>query len=75
MISNSIDFLFKILSQIVVKTLEIMFTVKAISKIYPACQTDDNGIKPGSDLNNADKRDAEPSRAEVWGIKEYVFDV
>ena len=45
------------------------------SKIYPACQTDDNGIKPGSDLNNADKRAAEPSRAEVWGIKEYVFDV
>ena len=50
-----------------------MFTVKAFSKIYPACQTDDNGIKPGSDLNNADKRAAEPSRAEVWGIKEYVF--
>ena len=47
-----------------------MFTVKAFSKIYPACQTDDNGIKPGSDLNNADKRAAEPSRAEVWGIKE-----
>ena len=52
-----------------------MFTVKAFSKIYPACQTDDNGIKPGSDLNNADKRAAEPSRAEVWGIKECVFDV
>ena len=52
-----------------------MFTVKAFSKIYPACQTDDNGIKPGSDLNNADKRAAEPARAEVWGIKEYVFDV
>ena len=67
--------MFKILSQIVVKTLEIMFTVKAFSKIYRACQTDDNGIKPGSDLNNADKRAAEPSRAEVWGIKEYVFDV
>ena len=52
-----------------------MFTVKAFSKIYPACQTDDNGIKPGSDLNNADKHAAEPSRAEVWGIKAYVFDV
>ena len=52
-----------------------MFTVKAISKIYPACQTDDNGIKPGSDLHNADKHAAEPSRAEVWGMKEYVFDV
>ena len=46
-----------------------MFTVKAFSKIYPACQTDDNGIKPGSDLNNADKRAAEPSRAEVLGHK------
>ena len=67
--------MFKILSQIVVKTLESMFTVKAFSKIYPACQTDDNGIKPGSDLNKADKRAAEPARAEVWGIKEYVFDV
>ena len=47
-----------------------MFTVKAFSKIYPACQTDDNGIKPGSDLNNADKR-----AALLWGIKEDVFDV
>ena len=75
MISPKILFLFKILSQMLVKTLEIMFTVKAFSKIYPACQTGDNGIKPGSDLNNADKRAAEPSRAEVWGIKEYVFDV
>ena len=39
------------------------------SKIYPAYQTDENGIKPGSHLNNADKRLAEPSRAEVLGIK------
>ena len=31
--------------------------------------TDDNGIKPGSNLTNADKRAAEPSRAEVLGIK------
>ena len=52
-----------------------MFTVKAFSKIFPACQTDDNGIKPRGDWNNADKRAAEPSKAEVWGIKEYVFDV
>ena len=41
----------------------------ASSKIYPACQTDENGIKPGSNLNNADKRVAEPSRAEFLGIK------
>ena len=38
----------------------------AFIKIYPACQTDENGIKPGS--NNADKRVAEPSRTEFLGI-------
>ena len=38
--------------------------VVAFSKTYPECQTDDNGIKPGSNLTNADKRAAEPSRAE-----------
>ena len=41
----------------------------AFSKIYPACQTDENGIKPGRNLNNADKRVAEPSRTEFLGIK------
>ena len=46
-----------------------MFMAIAFSKIYPACQTDENGIKPGSNLNNADKLVAEPSRAEFWGIK------
>ena len=40
-----------------------------VSKIYPACHTDVNGIKPGSNLNNADKRLAEPSGAEFFGIK------
>ena len=39
------------------------------SKIYPVCQTDENGIKPGSNLNNDDMHVAEPSRAEFWGIK------
>ena len=43
--------------------------VVAFSKTYPASQTDDNGIKPGSNLTNADKRAAEPSRAEFLGIK------
>ena len=57
------------LSQIVVWLLEIMIMVVAFSKIYPACQTDENGIKPGSNLTNADKRAAEPSRAEFLGIK------
>ena len=41
----------------------------AFGKIYPAFQTDANGIKPGSNLNNAYKRVAEPSRAELLGIK------
>ena len=40
----------------------------AFSKIYQECQTDENGIKPGSSLNNAE-RVAEPSRAAFWGIK------
>ena len=66
---QNIDFLFEILSKIVVKKLEIMFMAIASSKIYPACQTDENGIKPGNNLNNADKRVAEPSRAEFWDIK------
>ena len=43
--------------------------VVAFSKIYPACQTDENGIKPGSNLNNADKRVAEHSGAEFLGIR------
>ena len=41
--------------------------VVACIKVYPACQTDENGIKPGSDLNNAVKRVAELSRAEFLG--------
>ena len=49
--------------------LDIRFVVVAFSKIYPACQTDENGIKPGSNLNNAYKRVAEPSGAEVLGIR------
>ena len=61
--------MFETLSKIVVKKLEFMFMAKAFSKIYPACQTDENRIKPGSNLNNADKRVAEPSRAEFLDIK------
>ena len=41
----------------------------AFSKIYPACQTDKNGIKPGNNLNNADKQVAERSSTDVLGIK------
>ena len=70
MISPKIlTFYFEILSKIVVKKLEVMFMAIAISKSYPACHTDVNGIKPGSNLNNADKRLAEPSGAEFLGIK------
>ena len=42
--------------------------VIALSQINPACQTDEKEIKPGSDLNTADKRVAEPSRVEFWGM-------
>ena len=52
-------------------TLEIMFLVIAFSKliIQHARPMKENGIKPGSNLNTADKRVAEPSRAEFFGIK------
>ena len=43
--------------------------VVVFSKIYPACQTDENGIKEGRKLNNSDKRVAKLSRAEFLGIK------
>ena len=46
-----------------------MFMVVVFSKIYPACQTDENGFKQGSSLNNANKRVAEPSGAECLEIK------
>ena len=63
------------LSKIVVRKLEIMFMVVTFPKIYPACQTDDNGIKPVSNLTVADKRVAEASIAETLGLKPSVCDV
>ena len=63
------------LSKIVVRKLEIMFMVVTFPKIYPACQTDDNGFKPVSNLTVADKRVAEASIAESLGIKPSVCDV
>ena len=39
-----------------------------VSRKNPACQTDENGIKSGSNLNNADKRVAKRSRAEFWSL-------
>ena len=41
-----------------------MLVVEAFPKVYTACHTYENGIKPGCILNNAIKRVAEPSRAE-----------
>ena len=49
------------LSKIVGRLLEIMFMAITFRKNYPACQTDENGIEPVSNLNTADKRVAEPS--------------
>ena len=40
-----------------------------------ACQTDGNRITPGSNLTFADKRVAEPSKAESLDIKHSEFDV
>ena len=57
------------LSKIVVGLFQNMFMVVVLSKIYPACQTDENGIKPGSDLDKADKHVAEPCGTECLGIK------
>ena len=57
------------LRNFVVMKLEIMFKVIAFPKMYTACHTDENGINPGSNLNTADKRVAEPSSADYLGIK------
>ena len=43
--------------------------VIAFPKTYTACHTDENRSKPGSNLNTADERVAEPTRAEFLGIK------
>ena len=49
-----------------------MFMVISVPKIYPACHTDDNRNKQGSNLTVADKRVAELSKAEYWDIKKSV---
>ena len=40
--------------------------VMALNKHYPDFQMDENRTKPGSNSNAADKRVAEPSRAEFF---------
>ena len=56
-------------------TFENMFIVIVFTKSYPACQMDENGIKPGSNFHTTDKRAADPSQYEYLGIKQSVFDV
>ena len=63
------------LSKIIVRHFEIMFIVIAFTKIYPACQADENEIKPGSNFHTVDKSVAEPSQDEYLGIKQSVCDV
>ena len=65
------------LSKIVVRYLENMFIVIAFTKIHPVCQTDENGIKPGSNFYTADtcKRVADPFQDGYMSIKKSVFDV
>ena len=63
------------LSKIVVRHLENMFIVIAFTKIYPACQTVENEIKPGSNFHTADMGIANPSQDEYLSIKQYEFDV
>ena len=65
----------EILSKIVVRKLAIMNMAIVFPKLYPACQTDDNGITPGSILTLADKRVAEPTKAESLGIKQSECEV
>ena len=45
-----------------------MLKVLFLSKIYPACHLDVNGIKPGSYLIMTDKHTAEHSKAACLGI-------
>ena len=45
-----------------------MFKVLFLSKIYPACHLDVNGIKPGSDSIMTDKHTTEHSKTASLGI-------
>ena len=52
-----------------------MFKVLFLFKIYPACQLDVNGIKPGSNSIMTDKHTTEPSKTASSGIYWPVCDV
>ena len=52
-----------------------MFKVLFLSKIYPACHLDVNGIKPGSNSIMTDKHTTEHSKTASLGIYWPVCDV
>ena len=52
-----------------------MFKVLFLSKIYPACHLDVNGIKPGSNSIMTDKHTTEHSKTASLGIYWHVCDV
>ena len=52
----------KILSYIVVRELEFMFMLMLFFKIHPACHSNANGIKPGSNQKLTDKHASEYSK-------------
>ena len=62
------------LFKVVVRYLENMFIVIAFAKMYPTSQTNENGIKPGSNFHTAGTRVGDPSQDEYLGIKQSVFD-
>ena len=45
-----------------------MFKVSFLSKIYPSCHLDVNGIKPGSNSIMTDKNSTEHSKTASLGI-------
>ena len=52
-----------------------MLKVLILSKIYPACHLDANGIKPGSNSKVTDKHTAEHSNTACLGVDWPVCDV
>ena len=52
-----------------------MIILTILSKIYPACHNDANGIKAGSNSNMTDKHVAECSKAAYLGVNLSVCDV
>ena len=53
----------------------VVYVVLFLSKIYPACHLDVNGIKPGSNSIMTDRHTAEHSKTACLGIHWPVCDV